>query len=369
MRGDTTVDVVYSNEGGVYFAGQIVDGHVRLRVPDSQKIGGKIIFKLQFLFLTLEINLRWLGHASVSWTEGIGDDTESYSDTETYFDTKTVILEKKPHQHGYSKLVPGVHRYPFRFQLPLDIPNSYQGFCGWVRYEVTVTVVRLWSFNISECVPFTVISHLDLNTLPYANTKGIAQDEKIMNSLCCMPGNITATITTDHLGYVPGGAITFTAEIHNNSNTNIHPCKAALSMKVRYHANGQNTEGTLILCKLRGPAIPRGSSCQWERQRLPIPPSPPSFLHGCKLIDIEYFVSITLKPKGLGSSLFVPLMIVIGTVPLHTATHIIPHLEFAENHLLKNDKSPLYPCYTFKSRRGEEAQLALHRTHIRKRVF
>nr|ARU77705.1 beta-arrestin 2 [Sinohyriopsis cumingii] len=355
MKGNTIVEVIYNNNGGVYFAGQNVDGYVRLQVPDSQQIK--------------EINLRWLGHATVSWSEGTGDDSTSYSDKETYFDTKMALLEKEPYRHGYSKLLQDVYRYPFSFQLPLDIPNSYQGFSGWVRYEVTVTVVGPCAFDISKSFPFTVISHLDLNTFPSANTKGVAEDEKVLDCLCCMSGFITATITTDRLGYVPGEAITFTAEIHNKSDTDMHPCKAALSVKVRYHAIGCNNEETVILSKLRGPAIRRGRSCIWERQKLYIPPSPPSFLHGCKLIDIEYFVSITVDPVGPSFALLVPLMIVIGTIPLKTTTHIIPQLEFAQSQLLKNDLSPLYPSYTFKSRRNVEFQLAKRRTRILKRAF
>ncbi|KAK3592256.1 hypothetical protein CHS0354_032950 [Potamilus streckersoni] len=328
-------DIIYGNGRGVYVPGQTVDGHVKVSVTDSTKIE--------------EINLQWLGHAIVSWSEGTGDDSTSYSDKETYFDTKMLLLEKKPYQHKNLKLLPGVYMYPFGFQLPLDIPNSYRGFSGFVNYEVTVTVVRPWAFNVSKRVPFTVISHLDLNTLPYANTIGIAEDEKTVKRCFGSSGPIRATITTDRLGYVPGEDIVFTAEIHNRSDTDLRPCQAALSMNVCYHAYSRITKGSYILCKLMGPEIPRGRSCLWEKQRLAIPPLPPSFLHGCKLIDIEYYISITVKPYEHSSSLFVPLMIVIGTIPLKTATNIIPQLEFSEVQHVKSDLSTLYPFYRFKS--------------------
>ncbi|KAL3866414.1 hypothetical protein ACJMK2_043715 [Sinanodonta woodiana] len=303
-------DIIYSNDRGVYLSGQIVDGHVKLSVSDSTKLEA--------------IYLRCCGNAVVSWSEGFGDDSTTYSDKETYFDTKMVLLEKEPDQHKNLKLLRGVYMYPFSFQLPLNIPNSYEGFFGFVRYEVTVTVVRPWASNKSKTVLFTVISHLDLNTLPYVNVQGVAEDEKIVNHFFGTAGPIRAAITTDRLGYVPGEDINFTAEIHNNSDTDMGPCQAALSMKLSCRTPSNSTTGSYILCKLIGPEVPSGRSCLWERQRLHIPPLPPSFLHGCRFLDIEYYVSITVKPVGHSSSLFVPLIIVIGTIPLQTATHVIP---------------------------------------------
>ncbi|KAL3866413.1 hypothetical protein ACJMK2_043714 [Sinanodonta woodiana] len=303
------IDIIYSNPGGVYLSGQIVDGHVKLYVLEPTKLEA--------------IHVRCCGNAVVSWSEGSGDDSTTYSNKETYFYTKMALLEKKPDQRKLT-LLRGVYMYPFSFQLPFDIPNSYQGNAGFVRYEVTVTVVRHWAFNKSKTFPFTVISHLDLNTLPFVNIQGVAEDEKIVRRFFSIAGRVRAAITTDRLGYVPGEDITFTAQIHNNSDTDMGPCQAALSMKVFYESTISRTTSSYILCKQFGPAVPSGRSCLWERQKLHIPPLPPSFLHRCRLIDIEYYVSISVTPVGHGSALFVPLRIVIGTIPLQTATHVIP---------------------------------------------
>lgn len=57
----------------------------------------------------------------------------------------------------------GVHIYPFTCQLPEDLPTSFEGTFGRIRYQAKVTLnISLWP-DKTFCEGFTVIKCLKLN--------------------------------------------------------------------------------------------------------------------------------------------------------------------------------------------------------------
>ena len=58
--------------------------------------------------------------------------------------------------------------FPFNFVLPPDLPSSYEGGTGYVRYHVKAVIDKPWKFDHTTKQAFTVISILDLNTDPNA---------------------------------------------------------------------------------------------------------------------------------------------------------------------------------------------------------
>ena len=63
-------------------------------------------------------------------------------------------------------LNPGVHQFPFQFTLPPNIPTSYEGQFGSIRYTIRAVISRPWRFNHEKVRIFTVNNPLDLNTEP-----------------------------------------------------------------------------------------------------------------------------------------------------------------------------------------------------------
>lgn len=66
------------------------------------------------------------------------------------------------------RLPPGQHFYPFSFQLPPNLPSSFEGGDGYVRYTIRGVIDRSsWIKKDKDTKkPFTVIALLDLNTYP-----------------------------------------------------------------------------------------------------------------------------------------------------------------------------------------------------------
>jgi hypothetical protein len=61
------------------------------------------------------------------------------------------------------ELRPGHYSYPFNFVLPPNLPSSFEGAHGKVRYAVKAVVDRAWKLDYKVITLFTVVSVLDLN--------------------------------------------------------------------------------------------------------------------------------------------------------------------------------------------------------------
>ena len=61
----------------------------------------------------------------------------------------------------------GDHSLPFVFQLPSDLPTSFEGKHGSIKYYVKATILRctLQSDDHSE-THFTIINNVDINNIP-----------------------------------------------------------------------------------------------------------------------------------------------------------------------------------------------------------
>ena len=66
------------------------------------------------------------------------------------------------------KLGAGKHSFPFQFMLPAVLPSSFEHQYGQVRYSLKATIDKPWKFDHTTKQMFTVVSMLDLNTIPEA---------------------------------------------------------------------------------------------------------------------------------------------------------------------------------------------------------
>ncbi|KAJ8316570.1 hypothetical protein KUTeg_005879 [Tegillarca granosa] len=148
----------------------------------------------------------------------------------------------------------GRHSYPFQFQLPPNLPASFEGEYGYIRYWVKALVEKpLKSFSHVTKSAFTIIGALDLNYFSDSN-------------LCDRP--VTAYLSLERKGFVPGEPVFINAEIENLSRRKMKDSSVELKM-------------------------------------------------------------LKVDPMGPGFPLSVPAEIIVGTVPLHASVQ--QHLRLRQN--------------------------------------
>nr|CAB3223206.1 arrestin domain-containing protein 3-like [Phallusia mammillata] len=289
----------------VYVPGDFVAGNLIIESNDSMD------FK--------KIEVKFKGQAYVHWSEshGSGDNrrTEHYSARETYFKLGVVLMDSS----RSPKIAAGRNVYPFQFQLPNNLPSSFEVSGGYVRYMIKGKIDRSGIFSdIKTMVLFTVLDCIDLNQNPQSLMPSSGCDSKQLCCWCCASGPIEGKVNTDRIGYVPGEFININASIENNSSTTLEGSSYDLVQMVTQHSTRKSRSFPVTLVSGRGPGCGSHTSAHLSNQRLQIPALPPSPLRFCNIIDIRYFVQLCVETPTCHINLRVPAPIEIGTIPLRS---------------------------------------------------
>ncbi|KAL1117561.1 hypothetical protein AAG570_003876 [Ranatra chinensis] len=231
--------------------------------------------------------------------------SQKFSSQEKYFFHKEYL-----YGHKYSsyreKLVGGSHVYGFRFTLPGQLPASFNGRFGYVRYYCECTLLR-WKHKDTRRVYFSVTNIADINN--EAKAESGCEEQKSTNSclFCCQRGTVIASAELKRRGYAPGEVAPVTVDIHNMSSSTITSTKAVIVQVVTYSSTQgmrSHTDERRVLEVSRGEVRP-GSSRNWSGSGsrgtaaagIRLPPLPPSSftVDSCKIISIQYRIEVTLQ--------------------------------------------------------------------------
>ena len=157
-------DIQFEKPLKIFFSGEELRGRVLIDLSSEKK------FK--------QISVEIVGRGEVHWTEmrtvtrreGDGTTvtetvTDHYRGSEKYFHQEFII------QQGPG-LPPGRHVLPFSVILPSNLPSSFEGEHGSVRYYVKANIVRDWKWDHKVKQHIMVNGICDLNLLPGAKQEG-----------------------------------------------------------------------------------------------------------------------------------------------------------------------------------------------------
>ena len=143
-----TCDIEFENNPRkIVYAGQLLRGMVRLNLPEKGNA------------ISVYIHIKGKGYAS--WNQG----NSKIVAKEQYFDERIYLVGT---QNGRDEigLIPGLHEYPFEFQLPYAVPSSFEGKFGHIKYTFRVVIqVPLWMNKVFK-EQFTLIKAFNLNDHP-----------------------------------------------------------------------------------------------------------------------------------------------------------------------------------------------------------
>ncbi|PVD19350.1 hypothetical protein C0Q70_19837 [Pomacea canaliculata] len=318
-------DIVFNSAQGVFFAGQVVCGTVEVELSEAMKLRGERPIPVA---IVKKLRMTCFGRAYVHWSEveNVGHrggrqriETVEYSADEEYFQYKFILWTLESKSEESECMSAGVHSFPFSMELPLNLPPSFEGDYGYIRYWAKATMDRPWKFDHHTKRAFTVISNLDLNEEP-----GIADSlqyhGEISAGCCCMPsGRFSGRFCTNYRGFVPGADLMLYSEIENFTRSSCW-CEFKLKLLVTYVAGRKYKQEKKVIKRIQQDEIQRGHSCSWT-EAMQIPPLPPSHLKGCKLITTQYFLQFVVSSDASCSCDDIEFEdeVIIGTIPLAPA--------------------------------------------------
>ncbi|KAK1131832.1 hypothetical protein K0M31_015983 [Melipona bicolor] len=288
----------FNRSTATYMAGEIVSGNIIVDIAKEKQIRG--------LFFSAT------GKAQVHWTENDSKQrTKHYINSEKYFQLKCNIISTQG-SDSWVKLPRGYNQYPFSFQMPHNIPYSFEHRNGYVRYTVNAVIDRPWKFNHECKAAFTVVSSLDLNV---HREKCLGVNDETRKNFCCFTnGAINLQISISSSGYVPGQMVNTIVDYVNSTNISITRVCTKLLRKLQFHFTFKTITNDFVIKRTEqtGPFPTNGQVIS----ELLIPPIPPSCLEYCNIIDLYYELIVCVHFSGPHRKIMKRYPVLIGTIPL-----------------------------------------------------
>ncbi|XP_078051797.1 arrestin domain-containing protein 17-like [Augochlora pura] len=298
-----TFCIEFDRPSATYQVGESVTGNIIVDMVKDKSIRG-IYFVAK-------------GSSLVHWAHDTIDKKETYSAREQYFSIMGEIHSSSATESKI-ELKAGCHKYPFEFQLPRNIPTSFEDPHGYVRYTVKAIIERPWKFDHECKIAFTVVSVFDLN-MHRDRCLGIHEDVQKNFSFCCFnQGAMSISIRVPSSGYVPGQRINALVN-YINSSTEIGIMKISLKLErvLMFHAtsNRMIDKYEITSTLYEGPFTTQGVA----NLEIKVPPIPPSHVPHCKIMDLDYFLKIVVHFTGSHHKIVRRYPLLIGSVPLYYA--------------------------------------------------
>lgn len=97
-------------------------------------------------------------------------------------------------------LLKGTTTYSFSFSLSPNLPSSFTGDSGKIKYKMEFVIDKPWKFNEKQVIALNVIQTLDLNNVPDAMK---AFEQQLTKSIGFIDsGPISLHVFIPKMGYV-----------------------------------------------------------------------------------------------------------------------------------------------------------------------
>ncbi|CAB05786.2 Arrestin C-terminal-like domain-containing protein [Caenorhabditis elegans] len=331
---ETELHVIFDQPNEVFFPGQPISGRVVLSTTEEK-------------YKARAVNIKILGLAHTSWTDydsvrrvdndgNVRYDSESvhYSSNVHYLDQALLLWACKD---GSNELSAGDYVWPFSYTLPLNVPPSFEGKYGYLRYSVTAEVDRPWRLDKAKRRCITVSPLIDLNAIPLALTP--IDDEESENLGCCFfrKGYLELRVNIPKTGFVPGETVPMNIHILNHSSVPVTEVKAKIIQQCKFIAY---RNGTIFRFDGGSDTLMSGSSQQTKYDTKPVitqtqpmtvtpgnehkfvlefrlPSVTPTICRFSPVITVEYVVQVRVETTSTcGSAAKCEMPILIGTVPI-----------------------------------------------------
>ena len=301
----------------IYIAGEIVTGNLHINISERLKIN-----KLN-LSLTACGRVHWSENNTVSDNHGKKSTsrmvTVHHQSNEQYLSLNMLLLSKQSNIDCYLEV--GRQNFSFQFQLPPNLPSSFEHFNANIRYSLVAFIDIPWAFNKYCILNITVLSTVNLNLTPQLKQSVTTKDATTMCCLCCKSDPIVVTLSLAKTGFVSGEKLAFNSIIDNKSSYVIKQIIFSLEQDIYCETRQKNRIFNRTVTQIVFDKIVSKNSCEeWCNALVKIPPvCPSSSINTGKIINISYNAKLKVVPAGAHLSFEIKIPIVMGTIPFSEA--------------------------------------------------
>uniref|UniRef100_A0A8C4N5A0 Arrestin C-terminal-like domain-containing protein n=1 Tax=Eptatretus burgeri TaxID=7764 RepID=A0A8C4N5A0_EPTBU len=285
------LNLVFFGDDHVYRVGETLSGAVQFRLSGPRN------------FKAVEVNFN--GDCRVHFP---GEKQQNRQHASEQYLKHTIILWKEDISPPLSH---GDQTFQFQFTLPVNIPSSFEGLYGKVRYKAKAVLQTSWyRLNITFKKNFSILNTLNMNELPNIHMPLTASKEKKVFYELFRRDLVSLCVTINQGGFVVGEPIHITIKLSNDCDCELNGTVCRLMQKTIFRTSCERHE-KLTIAEVRGNRVGPKQQDQWQSM-IVVPQIPESNLRFCRLIDVEYY----LKVSVCGVHMSVKLPLCVGNVPI-----------------------------------------------------
>ncbi|XP_055375255.1 arrestin domain-containing protein 3 [Condylostylus longicornis] len=291
----------------IYFAGQQIKGQVSLTLIKRTKIRG--------------IKFRITGKGKCNWVEFLRRDSQVLASPSAkpnprsiiYTAKETYILEELyifgSNNGRPIELEPGEHTYELTYELDKNLPSSFSGSHGSIKYKTKFIIEKPWTLNEKYTVPITIVKSFPMPPA-ILNTSSLDRFYQVTRNVGVFGGgpiSLAAELPKSYV--VRGGKLKLKVTVENKSGTHVDRLKFSIKQIVTYYSEQplclKKDQITKLFKKETG-GIQKKSTREYEHE-LQVPSCQPSDVDFSKIIHVKYEVQVEAILPGLHKNISVSL--------------------------------------------------------------
>ncbi|CCD62936.1 Arrestin C-terminal-like domain-containing protein [Caenorhabditis elegans] len=210
----------------------------------GQPISGRVVLTTKKKLSARAVNIKIVGLAHTSWKNYENScklsfhRIVSYRPHGVYYSANVKYLDYTQLLwtcgEGPKELNAGEYAWPFSYTLPLNIPPSFEGKYGYLRYTVKVEVDRPWRVDKAKKMCITVSPLLDLNVIPHSLTPINTQASENLGCCCFKNGFLEMNVNIPKTGFVPGETVPLNIHLINHSSSTAKKIEAKILQQCKF---------------------------------------------------------------------------------------------------------------------------------------
>ena len=293
----------------------------------GSKVSGTLRLSIEKPKVVNSITVRLFGCSNVEWTEqrpnpngGPIPLTVFHRGNQTHAESSITVWSSQESAGTNVQLRPGEYQYPFSFILPLDIPATFNGVYGNIKYGIAALVDTPGLFS-DEHASFLFPVVRDVKVQDTKLLRSVRMEtQKTVCCWCCTSGPIVLTVALPRQAYCTGETLDVSVTVENGSGRTLSAF-AVFTQHTLYTASmpavGTDTEKNTIMEEQLG-TIQSASTVENTCFSSSILPALlyPTTTDPSAIIKVSYEIAVNVEvPWGLDMLLKVPITLV--NVPMH----------------------------------------------------
>ncbi|CAL8096139.1 unnamed protein product [Orchesella dallaii] len=205
---------------------------------------------------------------------------------------ESYILGKNIPHAGMKKMLVQTQEFNFSFELPLDLPSSFNGKLGVINFQVVVYLVRSDTYHVKQTEKtIKVRGTLDLHEFHPDSFRSVTYLAPTRRP------PLTCTLQLNKGGFLPCEKITFTIELFNPDEREIDEITLTFLKKVTYKVR-ESKSAKATVAFINKSSMDEVTPTIWSGT-IPVPKDlqPTQFGAPIEIIDLQYAIQIEVTGR------------------------------------------------------------------------